>query len=445
MSTRHALDVRLDGYPDPIGRLDALDNGSIEFRYAEPFLHEGRSISLSLPFDGQPVGDLLARAFFDNLLPENDQMQRVIDREGLERNDVVGVLAHVGADCAGAISCLPVGAPPIKIPGDLAQDYRPLAHEELALIVRRLAEQHQLPDGIEDPSPVAGVQRKVALTLLPDGRFALPADGRKVPTTHILKVPRQAEAAEAKQEDAACRLAAACGFAASNSEHIVIDDVDALLIERFDRIVQDGIVYRVHQEDFAQALGLPANLKYERNGREDRRFDAEAARSVLERLSQPAPAIETFLLSTLFNLAIGNNDNHAKNYGVLYEPDGRPVLAPLYDLLPIQLHDRYTDRLAFNIGAAERFADMTAGDIYAFLKVFGLEGARAKRLIEGPALEMLETIEERSALLPKAGLKTFDDLVGREIDRLSEILELELHLRERDYIGPRGGGWVGES
>lgn len=445
MSVRHSLDVWLDGYGDPIGRLDALDDGNIEFRYAEAFLHEGRSISLSLPFDGQPIGDVLARAFFDNLLPENDQMQRVIDREGLERNDIVGILAHVGADCAGAISCLPVGAPPIKIPGELERDYRPLEHAELADIARRLAEQQRLPDEIDDPSPVAGVQRKVALTRLSDGRFALPGNGRKVPTTHILKVPRRAEAAEAKQEDAACRLAAACGFDVSNSEHIVIEDVDALLIARFDRIIQDGIVYRVHQEDFAQALGLPANLKYERNGREDRRFDAQAARSVLERLSRPAPAIETFLLSTLFNLAIGNNDNHAKNYGVLYGPDGRLTLAPLYDLLPIQLHDRYTDRLAFNLGGAERFADMTADDIYAFLKVFGFEGPRAKRLVDGPVREMLETIEERSAQLPKAGLKIFDDLVGREISRLSEILGLELDLRERDYIGARGGGWLGAS
>jgi serine/threonine-protein kinase HipA len=250
MSVRLSLNVWLDGFDAPAGQLDAMDDGSIAFRYVDAFLHEGRSISMSLPVDGQPVGDVLARAFFDNLLPENDQMQRVIDREGLERSDIVGILAHVGADCAGAISCLPVGAPPIKIPGDLAEDYRPLEHDELILIARRLAEQQRLPDDIDDPSPVAGVQRKIALTLLPDGRFALPLEGRKVPTTHILKVPRRAEAAEAKQEDAACKLAAACGIAVSQSDHIVLDDVDALLIERFDRIVQDGIVYRVHQEDF---------------------------------------------------------------------------------------------------------------------------------------------------------------------------------------------------
>lgn len=445
MSIRLSLDVWLDGYGSPTGRLDANDDGSVGFTYSNAFLDQGRSISLSMPFDGQPVGDVLARAFFDNLLPENDQMQRVIDREGLERSDIVGILAHVGADCAGAISCLPVGAPPIKIPGDLAEDYQPLEHDELALIARRLAEQQRLPDGIDDPSPVAGVQRKIALTLLPDGRYALPLEGRKVPTTHILKVPRRVEAVEAKQEDAACKLAAACGFDVSRSDHIVIDDVDALLIERFDRIVEDGIVYRVHQEDFAQALGLPASLKYQRNGREKRCFDAAAARSVLERLSQPAFAIETFILSTLFDLAIGNTDNHAKNHAVLYEPDGSLVLAPLYDLLPIQLHDGYTDRLAFEIGSAGRFADMTGNDIFAFMTVFGLEGGRAKRLVDGPVLEMLETIEERAALLPKAGLKTFDDLIGRELDRLSDLLGLGIELRERDYVGARGGGWLGVS
>jgi serine/threonine-protein kinase HipA len=177
----------------------------------------------------------------------------------------------------------------------------------------------------------------------------------------------------------------------------------------------------------------------------ERRFDAAAIRSILERLSQPAPAIETFVLSTLFDLAIGNTDNHAKNHAVLYEPDGSLVLAPLYDLLPIQLHARHTDRLAFNLGGAERFADMTADDLFAFLKIFGIEGGRSKRIVDGPVREMLATLEERSALLPEAGLKTFDDLIGRELDSLSEMLGLGLELRERDYIGTRGGGWLSGS
>ncbi|MEJ5978816.1 HipA domain-containing protein [Novosphingobium sp. PS1R-30] len=442
MTIRLSLDVRLDGVRDPVGRLDAHDTGSVSFTYAQGYAAGGRPISMSLPLGAEPIGDGLARAFFDNLLPENDQMQRVIDREGLDRADIVDILAHVGGDCPGAISCVPVGAPAIKVPGDLAADYRPLEKDEIALIAQRLADREPLPAEFDDPSPVAGVQRKIAITVLEDGRFAFPIDGRKVPTTHILKVPRRGEAGEALQEDAACRIAHACGFAVSRSHHTVIEGVDALLIERFDRLVHEGTVYRVHQEDFAQALGLPARLKYERNGAEGRRYDTQQARSVLDRLAAPAKARETFVLATLFNLAIGNTDNHAKNHGVLYSPDGSIHLAPLYDLLPIRLHGRFTHQLAVHLGGATDFDDMTTDHMLAFLAEFGLQGPRARRFINGPVREMLETIEARSGMLRTIGLRLFDDLIGREIDHLAQILEIDLDIRERDYFEPAGGGWL---
>ena len=445
MAIRQSLDIWLDGADRPVGRLDALDSGSMEFRYEEPAFKSGRALSLSLPLSEEPTGDVVTRAFFDNLLPENDLMQRTIDREGLDRGDIVGILAHVGADCPGAISCLPQGSDPIKVPGDLGADYMPLSTEEIVEIAQRLQDQKPLPDEIKDPSPVAGVQPKVALTVLDGDVWALPARGRKVPTTHILKVPRRAEASEAKQEDAACKLASACDFEVSFSLHTEIEDVDALLIQRFDRTVEGGVVYRVHQEDFAQALGLPGGLKYQRNGTPERCFSAGAVRSVLDEMDNPAKAIETFLLATFFNLAIGNNDNHAKNHGILHGADGSLVLTPLYDLLPIQLHEKYTDELAFQIGDAKRSEDLVPADINAFLAIFGLAGNRARRFIEGPVFEMLQTIEERSGLLPSLGLKTFDDLIGREISHLSQILGLGLNIRGRDYVASSGGGWLAGS
>jgi serine/threonine-protein kinase HipA len=448
MTQHRVLDVWLDGFPEPAGQLETLSSGSVAFRYAPAFLGTDLTLSLSLPRSEAPVADPLARAFFDNLLPENDQIQRMIEREGIDRGDLVSILGLVGADCAGAISCLPAGSPPIKVPGELASDYTPLADDELGPIVQRLADREPLPAAVIDPSPVAGIQRKLAVTILPDGRFALPASDRKVPTTHILKVPRRAEGGEAVQEAAACSLASGCGFAASNTQHVVIDGVNAVLIERFDRLVIDDVVYRLHQEDFAQALGLPASLKYERSGAEGRRFDTAGIHGILMQLAQPAQAIETFLLATIFNLAIGNTDNHAKNHGILYTPDGAARLAPLYDMLPIRLSERYTHQLAFHLGGAEFFDTMTTADLEAFLGDFGLAGARARRFIAGPLREMLVQVELRSAGLRAAGLRFFDDLIGRELGRLDDLLELGLDLRERDYFGVgqgAAGGWAGVS
>jgi serine/threonine-protein kinase HipA len=114
------LIVRMDGVDRPAGYLAAAENGAMSFAYDDHYiLAGGPPLSLSMPLDQVGFDDVLTRAFFDNLLPENDQMRRVMDREGLARDDIVGLLRHLGADCSGSISCLALGAPPIKTPGVL--------------------------------------------------------------------------------------------------------------------------------------------------------------------------------------------------------------------------------------------------------------------------------------------------------------------------------------
>jgi HipA-like C-terminal domain len=44
---------------------------------------------------------------------------------------------------------------------------------------------------------------------------------------------------------------------------------------------------------------------------------------------------EHFQRAHLFSAAIGNNDTHLGNYGLLFDDDGRAQLAPLYDVLPM--------------------------------------------------------------------------------------------------------------
>jgi serine/threonine-protein kinase HipA len=112
MMSSEMLAVWMDGYRVPAGRLTRSQDGNTSFRYADDYiLAGGLPLSLSLPLSDAPFDDVQTRAFFANLLPENAQLQRILDREGLERGDVVGLLHHLGADCAGSVSCLPVGDP----------------------------------------------------------------------------------------------------------------------------------------------------------------------------------------------------------------------------------------------------------------------------------------------------------------------------------------------
>lgn len=433
------LAVWMDGFPEPAGHLVRTERGDVAFFYDDAYVGaDGLPLSLSLPPGQGEFGDVETRAYFANLLPENAQLQRVMEREGLARDDIVGLLRHLGADCAGSVSCLPVEDPPVKSPGDLATDYEPLDDRALLRIARALRDQQRVPAEVTDPSPVAGVQSKIAITRLPDGRFALPAAGSRVPTTHILKVPRRQDARDVRHEEAAAILASAAGLDVSVPMAIRIDDVDALLIERFDRRVAGGVVSRVHQEDFAQALGLPSELKYQRRGQPGRWFDVAAAVTVLDRTRNPEGARLSFLKATLFNLCIGNTDNHAKNHALLYDAAGAPRLAPLYDLLPIRLSSQYTHELAFRIGAATLFDDMTEDDLVAFFVAMGVDPGDIDLLVAQEIAPLVESLETNSRVLRSGGMKPFNDLLGREMEELVERLRLAIEIEPRDYFPTAG-------
>src|SRR5690606_11364042 len=142
------LDVRLDGFDDPIGHLSSNQQGAVRFAYAEGHLRrdDAQGISLSLPLQEGPFDDFSTRAYFDNLLQERDTARAdVIAKYRLANDDIVGILYYLGKDCAGAISVLPEGSPPTKVPGEIARDYRPYSDDELTAIVQALYRRQPLP------------------------------------------------------------------------------------------------------------------------------------------------------------------------------------------------------------------------------------------------------------------------------------------------------------
>jgi HipA-like protein len=120
-----SLEVRLEAYNGALGYLKSTDNGEATFSYSDRYLSRADRVpvSLALPLREEPFDDQKTRAFFDNLLPENDQLKQVMEREGLDRTDIVGLLYYLGSDCPGAISCIPFGEEPVKIPGVMSTDY----------------------------------------------------------------------------------------------------------------------------------------------------------------------------------------------------------------------------------------------------------------------------------------------------------------------------------
>ncbi len=442
------LDVRLDGFREPAGVLFRDTNGALAFTYSPALLAstDAYPLSLSLPLTDEPYADVVTRAFFGNLLQERDgALTSVMEREGLSRADIAGLLLHLGKDCPGAISVLPFGAPPVKMPGDFDHDYIPLTEQRVRVIAKELHERGRLPAGTADPSPLAGVQSKIALTLLPNGRFAEPKAGSGAPTTHILKVPDRDHRSDCTLEAATLDLSRALGFQTAEARVLNIGGIDTLLITRFDRgLDENGRVVRLHQEDLAQALGLPASLKYERNGTPARRFDAAAIKRVLDATLDPATDRNSFIRATLFDLMTGNVDAHAKNHALLYLGGNRLRLAPRYDLLPTRLDPNLTDQLAFKINGAETLDAITKAGFDAFLATLGIATPAARRRIRVNVSQEIAT--GLAAALPEIearGMKAYADLIASNMRQLLPVLGAPVPQAalNRDAYIQRGGGW----
>ena len=442
------LDVRLDGYTDPIGTLQRSDSGAVAFGYATHYLgrQDAIALSLSLPLVSSPFDDPTSRFFFENLLQERDSARAdIVARYRLATDDIAGILEYMGRDCTGAITVLPAGAPQVKVPGNLATDYRPLDDAEVVETIEALSGNRPLPKERADPSPLAGVQSKIALARLPDGRFAEPLPGSGAPTTHILKVPDPRRPNDAALEHLALGLSRDLGIPAASAELIDVNGFKVLIVERFDRRVDNGIVSRRHQEDFCQALGLSPRQKYQRRGTDSRRFDVPAIAWILDRTRSPVVEKRRFIEATIFDLLIGNVDAHAKNFSLFHLPDGGVETTPRYDLVPTRLDPNLTDELAYSIGAATNLTAVSRGSFDEFLAQLGIVGRAAQRRQTDRAVPQLSSaMAQALGEIQASGQKAFADLIGSNIGILCAALGFPVPpaAADRDASISKGGGWL---
>jgi len=129
-----------------------------------------------------------------------------------------------------------------------------------------------------------------------------------------------------RNEAAYMRVAAALGI----RTHAALPTLhgDVLLIPRFDRVVRDGRVMRLHQESMASLLGL--------SGFDLRPSLFEIVAAIRKVVSDPASETLEFIQRDVLNLALRNTDNHARNTAV-QQVDGQVRLTPLFDFAPMYL------------------------------------------------------------------------------------------------------------
>ncbi len=356
-----------------VGQLTQDRHGELGFVYSPDWLRreDGPPLSASLPKRTEPYTRRQCRPFFGGLLPEEGQRKAAAQALGVSSGNDFALLDKLGGDVAGALQLLPPGEPP---QGPLSAQPKLLDEAGLIRVLDSLPIRPLLAGEEGLRLSLAGSQSKVPVVLV-GGEVALPSPGQ--PTTHILKpaIPRFPGTTEI--EAFVMRLAAAAGLDVAWVEPRVVRDRTFLLVARYDRSTDaDGHARRIHQEDFCQALGINPERKYAGEGGPSFKDCFALLRGVSLR---PAVEVLKLLDAVIFNLIVGNADAHGKNFSILYE-EGRPRLAPLYDLLATVAYPELSPRLAMKIARRSTLAEMDASGWEAFAKdtVLGLSLVRRR-------------------------------------------------------------------
>jgi serine/threonine-protein kinase HipA len=387
-----------------VGVLTIDRHGEMGFAYTPDWLADAAkpALSFSLPKREEPFSRRECRPFFEGLLPEESQRIAVAGALGVSHGNEFKLLNELGGEVAGALTLWPEGeAPPA--PGSVRQSAS-LGDNALVELLDELPKRPFLAGREGLRLSLAGAQSKIPVVLV-NGEIALPTPGEA--TSHILKPPIERFPGTTENEAFAMRLAKKIGLSVAGVEIHAARDRPFLLVKRYDRIRgEDGVLRRLHQEDFCQALGYTSERKYAADGGPIFRDCFELLRRAASR-----PAVEVLKLfdAAIFNLIIGNADAHAKNFSLLYRENGAVELAPLYDLLSTVYYPELSPRLAMRIAKRHTLEELKASDWERFADESGLAlrfiRTRARELtsavvnsISDTKAEILESALDRNAV-----------------------------------------------
>ncbi|MCK5807857.1 type II toxin-antitoxin system HipA family toxin [bacterium] len=328
-----------------IGRIEIGENQRMKFIYDTSFLNrdDARPLSLSLPLQKEPFATEKVAPFFANLLPEGSIRDLICKVEGVSPRNDMALLEIIGGDCAGAVSIFPSD----KKQKEDESIIKKITDQNLDNMIAKKEQRPLLRIDADIRLSLAGAQSKIPLYRHKD-TFYLPSTIQ--PSSHILKPDNNLFPNMVLNEYFCMKVAKEIGL---NIPTIKLYNTELNLlymIERYDRATENGLLKRIHQEDFCQALSYMPTQKYESEG-------GPGFQEIFELISHtftnPAQDKLALLKWLVFNYLIGNADAHAKNISIIYR-DGTISLAPFYDILSTLFYPELSTKMAMKYGGENR-------------------------------------------------------------------------------------------
>ena len=376
------------------GMLRLHPNRFLSFEYDSDY--QGADVSVGMPRrTSMRYLDTEVRPWIEGLVPDNDGVrERMAQERGLPDSSAFHLLSSYGFDCPGAVQVCPVARIEEAVSEQGSYEYA--TDSEIAARLRDAADASRSDwHGEHEHWSLGGAQGKIALALV-DGRWHWCKGSHA--STHILKPGVANMTDQALVEFVSMQLADAAGILVAKTEYRMFDNVPAIVVERYDRDVFEGSVYRIHQEDLCQALHYLPRDKYDPSPHEIMELlsgDAEFGSRVL------------FTEALFFNYLIGATDAHAKNYSILHLDSGF-ALAPLYDVASIFPYGKTRQaprRAAMPIGRCKVFGSLKKSNVERYASANDLDVHATCRITEEMAHSVIKALAElpgRCAEIPDA-------------------------------------------
>jgi serine/threonine-protein kinase HipA len=347
--------------PVHCGRLLVLPAGFIEFRYAAAYLGRAGVIPLHpLTLDLSPGGyvgrriQALPHAIAD-AAPDAWGRRVIEHRSGAPALNELDYLLAGAGHRAGAMhfqrdesEYRPVDLPVVAV-RDLA--------EAAALLEQNVPLPPELEDALLHGTSIGGARPKAAIA--DDVGHWIAKFSSRTDRYDVVRF-----------EYATMKLAAHCGIDVPEVRLVETAGKHVLLVHRFDRVPKDG--------DYSRRLVLSALSLLQLDDTEARLAGYPDFAEVLRQWSrEPLNDCKQLFRRMLFNMLVGNTDDHAKNHAVFWDGQ-RLALTPAYDLMPIPRTGQ-EGRQAMRVGELGPMASLT--NAYSEAARFGLLAEEARGIV----------------------------------------------------------------
>ncbi|MCL2800958.1 MAG: type II toxin-antitoxin system HipA family toxin [Treponema sp.] len=378
------------------------ENELLQFSFQYDSMDGGvQPLSVNLPLRSEEYPHMIAFPFFENLTPEGDVFE-ILTKDHTSGNKVYSILDRFGSDCAGAVAFYETE------PNTNDNTLHEITSSKILQIIERLPKDPLLTSLKNPPRlSLAGAQSKFAVYKF-NNRYYRSSD--TFPTTHIIKITNKRFPNLLENELFCMKLAQIMQMDIPNTEIKTVKDCSFLEIERYDRQVKDGVVHRIHQEDFCQALGIVSNKKYQAGGG----ANLKDCFKIIEKFSENKLTDYTrFIEWIIFNYLIGNTDAHAKNISLLHTKNGIK-LAPFYDLLSTEVYpQKIVDHgTAMLINGKGKYASLKQNDFTSLFGHLGLNATNMMKTVKSKFTDIVSTAETLRSNLSFEKVPVCNDIIA---------------------------------